>query len=168
MMAGMHVRRLAPADAAAFRDLRLRALGEHPTAFTSSWHEDAALPLATSEARLAAGAVCFWGAFDAGGALCGMVGLERLHRTKEQHKARVVAMYVAHEATRRGAGRALLAALIAHARAEGLADLVLTVTEGNDAARLYRAAGFQPFGIEPRAIRVEGDYLAKVHMHLQL
>lgn len=168
MMAGMDVRRLAPADALAFHALRLRALREHPTAFTSSWHEDAALPMATTAARLAGGPVAFWGAFDGEGTLCGMVGLERLSRAKERHKGRVVAMYVAREAGGGGVGHRLLAALIAHARTEGLHDLVLTVTQGNDAERLYRAAGFEPFGIEPRAICVEGEYLAKVHMHLQL
>jgi ribosomal protein S18 acetylase RimI-like enzyme len=78
-------------------------------------------------------------------------------------------MYVAGEVARQGVGRALLEALIAHARAAGIESLVLTVTEGNaDAQRLYAAAGFACFGIEPDAIRVAGRSRAKNHMHLDL
>ena len=98
-----------------------------------------------------------------------MVGLERLARAQERHKGRIVAMYVAPEDTGNGLGSALLQALLDHARSVGLSDLVLTVTEGNGVAeRLYRRAGFTAFGVEPRAIRVAGRPLAKVHMHLAL
>ena len=46
---------------------------------------------------------------------------------------------------------------------------MLTVTEGNGAAqRLYEAAGFRSFGIEPDAIRVGARSHAKNHMHLDL
>jgi ribosomal protein S18 acetylase RimI-like enzyme len=98
-----------------------------------------------------------------------MVGLEREARAKNAHKATVVAMYVAPQASGRGVGRALMQALLAHARAEGIASLVLTVTEGNAAAQhLYTALGFRSFGIEPDAIRVDGRPYAKNHMHLAL
>lgn len=164
----MEIRRLTTADAAAYRSLRLHGLREHPEAFTSSWDEDEAQPLAVSEARLASPQQVLWGAFE-GNALRGIVGLELLRRAKERHKAKVVGMYVPAGAAGRGIGAALLQALLAHARRDGLDDLVLTVTEGNAAAlRLYRQAGFQAFGTEPRAIRVAGRAYGKVHMHLAL
>jgi ribosomal protein S18 acetylase RimI-like enzyme len=81
----------------------------------------------------------------------------------------VVGMYVAPEAAGQGAGRALLHALLAHARAEGIGSLVLTVTEGNTRAqRLYEQAGFRSFGVEPDAIRIGERSYAKNHMHLEL
>ena len=164
----MQVRRLAPADARAFRTLRLRGLREHPTAFTSSHDEDLQQPLQVAMARLESPLYASWGAFE-GGELYGIVGLERETRAKNRHKATVVGMYVAPEVTGQGVGRALLQALLAHARAEGLASLVLTVTEGNAAAvALYESAGFRSFGIEPDAIRVGGRPHAKNHMHLEL
>lgn len=164
----MEIRRLTAADAADYRTLRLRALREHPEAFTSSWEEDADKPLSATQARLADERQTFWGAFDHGG-LCGVVGLERLPRTKERHKGWLVGMYVTRESAGRGCGTALLGALLAQARAEGLQDLLLTVTEGNEGAlRCYRRAGFVPFGLEPRAVLVDGRFHAKVHMHLQL
>lgn len=164
----MEIRHLTAADAPAYRALRLRALREHPQAFTSSWDEDAGKPLSASRERLGDRRHTFWGAFD-GGQLRGMVGLERLPRAKERHKAWVVGMYVAPDAAGRGCGRALLEAVLGQARAEGLQDLLLTVTEGNESAlRCYRRAGFSVFGVEPRAVCVDGAFHAKVHMHLQL
>lgn len=164
----MDVRRLTPGDAEAYRALRLRALREHPDAFTSSYEEDAQHPLQVSLTRLASPLYAFWGAFQ-GSELYGMVGLEREQRTKNRHKGTVIAMYVAPEVGGQGVGRALLDALLAHARGAGIASLVLTVTAGNaHAQRLYEAAGFRSFGIEPDAIRVGGTSHAKNHMHLQL
>ena len=47
--------------------------------------------------------------------------------------------------------------------------LTLTATEGNDSAiNLYRAVGFEVFGVEPMAIRTPSGYKAKVHMWLPL
>ena len=162
----MQIRRLAPADALSYRTLRLRALREHPDAFTSSWEEDREQPVEAAAARLAAQA--FWGAFQ-GAELYGFVGLEREARAKNRHKATVVGMYVAPEVAGQGVGRALLSFLLAHARSLGLGSLVLTVTDGNAAAlNLYRAVGFRSFGIEPDAIRVDGRSCAKNHMHLDL
>ncbi|MGZ5846946.1 MAG: N-acetyltransferase family protein [Ramlibacter sp.] len=164
----MEIRRLTAADAVDYRALRLRALREHPEAFTSSWEEDADKPVSATQARLADARQTFWGAFERG-ALCGVVGLERLPRAKERHKGWVVGMYVAPEAAGHGCGAALLEALLAQASTEGLQDLLLTVTEGNDGAlRCYRRAGFAPFGVEPRAVWVDGRFHGKVHMHLQL
>ncbi len=163
------IRQLTTADAAAFRELRLRALKDHADAFTSSYEEEVSKPLAATEERLGAGDNTFWGAF-VDGELQGMVGLAREPRIKNRHKGDVVAMYVAPESSRRGLARALLQAVIDHARnVLGLEQLVLSVTLSNDAAReLYRVAGFTTFGVEPRAIKVAGTYFDKERMILFL
>jgi ribosomal protein S18 acetylase RimI-like enzyme len=69
-------------------------------------------------------------------------------------------MYVVPEYQRRGVGRALLEDTISFAKTlEGVATITLAVTVGNEAARkLYRSAGFMPFGIEPGYICVEKTY----------
>jgi ribosomal protein S18 acetylase RimI-like enzyme len=164
----MDIRRLTVADAPAYWALRLRGLHDHPEAFTSSWEDDRALPCKAGEARLASPDQLFWGAFE-DGTLRGIVGLELLRRAKERHKGRVIGMYVAAESAGRGLGAALLAALLAHAQQARLTDLVLTVSEGNDAAlHVYRRAGFLVFGTEPRAVCVLGRPVAKLHMHVEL
>ncbi|MEJ5989417.1 GNAT family N-acetyltransferase [Ramlibacter sp. PS3R-8] len=157
---------LGPADATLVRSLRLRALRDHPDAFTSSYEEDRERPVEATSQRLAAHP--FWGAYHHA-ELCGFVGLEREPRPKCRHKATVMGMYVAPEAGGQGVGRKLLQALIAHARLNGVESLVLTVTDGNERAmRLYQSAGFRSFGVEPDAIRVAGRSFGKNHMQLNL
>jgi ribosomal protein S18 acetylase RimI-like enzyme len=164
----MLIRRLQPEDAPAYGALRLRALREHPEAFTSRFEEESAKGPALAEQRLR-GHGLFWGAFAQDRQLAGMVGLDREQRVKNRHKATVVGMYVAPEWSRLGAGQALMEALIAEARVVGIELLVLTVTHGNDTAtHLYRRMGFTSFGVEPDAIRVDGVSYGKEHMYLRL
>ena len=165
----MLIRRLDLDDATAYRALRLRGLLEQPQAFTSSYEEDMSLPMQAAQQRLSSATQWFWGAFDDAGQLVGIAGLERESRAKSQHKAQVVGMYVAPEQARAGVGRALLDAVVREAPAAGIDLLLLTVTEGNAAAvGLYHAAGFRSFGIEPRAIQVDGHFYDKLHMVLDL
>ncbi|RYX94084.1 MAG: GNAT family N-acetyltransferase [Comamonadaceae bacterium] len=165
----MEIRKLQQDDAVPYRALRLRALREHPDAFTSSFEEESQKSVETSRARLAATTGnAFWGAFLPEG-IVGMVGLDREQRAKNRHKATLVGMYVAPEAGKRGIGRALVEALLAEARATGVELLLLTVTHGNTTAReLYARCGFNTFGIEPDAVRVGGQSYAKEHMYLRL
>jgi RimJ/RimL family protein N-acetyltransferase len=159
------IRRLTPEDAPVYRALRLRALLEHPDAFTSSHAEDNEMPLSTTERRLAADSPDWvFGAFVAD-ELAGIVGLSRERRAKNRHKANVFGMYVAPEHRRHGIGAALLRRVIENAQLEGIEQLVLTVTDTNVRARtLYERSGFRSFGVEPRAIRVDGVYYDKNHM----
>ncbi|HSH89420.1 MAG TPA: GNAT family N-acetyltransferase, partial [Ramlibacter sp.] len=133
-----------------------------------SFEEDEKQPIETWEVRLGGENMIFWGAFE-GDTLCGMVGLERERRAKNRHKGTVIGMYVSQEYFGTGMGKALLDALLDGARELGLELLVLTVTEGNTVAtNFYEAAGFRSFGIEPRAIKVDGRPYAKNHMYLEL
>ena len=164
----MAIRRLAIADALAYRDLRLAALALHPTAFTSSAEEERQKPLSWAEARIhdpARPDDFILGAF-AGARLVGMTGLLRGVRSKERHKATLFGMAVAPEAAGQGIGARLVSRLVAEARTiPGLLQIHLTVSEGNDAAaRLYAAQGFAIFGREARGIVVEGVAIAKLHM----
>jgi ribosomal protein S18 acetylase RimI-like enzyme len=61
-------------------------------------------------------------------------------------------------------------AAVAAARArQEISVLTLTLTEGNEPAlRLYRSLGFEVWGIEPVAIRMESGIKGKVHMSLVL
>ena len=165
----MQIRRLVPADAAEYRSLRIRALWEYPEAFTCSYEEDERKPVESTHTRLASQDTLFWGAFDSSGQLCGMVGMDRETRAKNRHKAHVVGMYVTPEQSGAGVGRALIEALLEEARRAGIELLVLTVTGSNEAARsLYESTGFRSFGVEPKAIRIDGRYHAKNHMYQEL
>ena len=166
------VRRLVPSDATPYRELRLRGLREHPDAFTSSYEEEIGQPTSKIAARLdpSANAMhAMYGAF-VDGVLVGVVGIARENRAKNRHKATLIGMYVAGEMTGRGIGRALLQHALDEARRQpGLERLVLTVTQGNRAAReLYAAFGFETFGVEADAIRIGDERYAKEHMAMSL
>jgi hypothetical protein len=57
-----------------------------------------------------------------------------------------------------------------HARSrKGIIVVQLTVSDGNDSARLlYEQSGFVRFGLEPFAVAVGSKFLSKVHMWCNL
>jgi ribosomal protein S18 acetylase RimI-like enzyme len=166
----LDVRDVTVDDAEEFRALRLRALREEPEAFGSSWEEESQRALEQTIARLQASDTTAFGGFDDAGKLVGMVRLWREDGIKTQHKANIISMYVAPEARGRGLGRMLLDAAIARARATpGIEQLVLAVVTINTPARnLYRAAGFEVYGVEPRALKLGERYLDEEYMVLML
>ena len=164
------VRHLSADDAPALRELRQRALAEPPEAFGTAPDEEAGLSLEqfignylSPPLRISIGAFT-------GERLVGVASLMRWSPQKTRHKAMVTGLYVAPEARGEGLGRALLAALIDHARSqEGLSHLSLAVTVSNAAARtLYQRLGFVPFGIEPDYIYADGAYHSIEWMLLRL
>jgi len=169
----MPLRRLSPADASAYRALMLAAYASHPEAFTSTVAEREPLPLAWWEARLPEGESpdsLTVGAFDAQGPLVGAAGLHFETRERWRHKATLFGMVVEPGSRGAGRGRALVEMLLAAARARPrLRTVQLTVTQGNAAAqRLYEAAGFRVFGVEPMAVAQGGGFLGKLHMACDL
>ncbi|MEO6624307.1 MAG: GNAT family N-acetyltransferase [Burkholderiaceae bacterium] len=172
-MSAIMIRQLLVDDVGPYRALRLRALREFPQAFTSSHAEESGKPLEWSERRLEPDAQrphdVFMGAFESGD-LCAMAGLQGRYRAKERHNATVVGMYVAPQCAGKGIGAALMQGLIARARSmPELEQIDLTVTGGNgNAEALYRRCGFVEYGRLERAVRVDGEYYAKVHMVLVL
>lgn len=171
-MGNVSIRRLVPAEAAAYRALMLEGYELHPDAFGSSAAERAALPLEWWEARLVPDpqpASLVLGAFQ-GEELAGVIGLAFETREKTRHKALLFGMYVPSRFRRLGLGRQLVQAALDEARARpGLRVVQLTVSEGNQAALvLYEQCGFQQFGLEPLAMRYEGELIAKVHMWCDL
>ena len=165
----MNIRRLAAGDAQAYRDLMLQAYALHPQAFTSSVSERAAMPMRWWESRLSSRLDVLLGAFVEH-ELVGIVGLSLEPREKARHKATLFGMYVADSHRHAGLGYQLVQAALEEARRHSFLRLVqLTVTAGNDpAVRLYQRCGFVLYGLEPMAIRVDEDYLDKIHMWLEL
>jgi len=115
----MIIRQLTVADASEYRALRLRALREHPDAFTSSFEEDRQKPVSWSEKRLS-GLAYGCGDWVLGAfvetRLVAMLGLSIDSRRKVRHKALLFGMYVAGEFERKGVGRELMAACLSRAR----------------------------------------------------
>jgi ribosomal protein S18 acetylase RimI-like enzyme len=89
---------------------------------------------------------------------------------KSRHKGHVWGVYVTEARRGRGMGRALMGSLVDRARAcQGLEQIILTVTTEQTAARrLYESLGFQKFGQEPRALRIDGRYVDEDYLVLML
>ena len=162
----MEIRLLLADDAEVFQELRLLALRECPTAFSSSYEEECDIPLTSVAESLApAPDSAVFGAFD-DGRLVGVVGLQRERHRKLSHKAFVWGVYVAPAFRKRGLGRRLLRAALDHAAAmPGLRQVSLGVNVANSAAiALYESLGFQPYGIEKGFLLVDGVLHDEIHM----
>ena len=176
----MRIRELSEDDAASYWALRLRALREEPEAFGSSYEESKERPLADAVERLRAASAkgdFTLGAFedgergDPGERLVGIVAFVRAPGKKNRHIGDIFSMYVAPEARGKGYGRALVEALIARARTlDGLEQLILAVVTTNAAATaLYRALGFEVYGQQRHALKLDdGRYLDEELMVLWL
>jgi ribosomal protein S18 acetylase RimI-like enzyme len=169
MAESITIRQLTPADAAAYRSLRLAGLRAFPHAFRPDYEEALAQPLSWAEKRLAKEGEYWFGAFD-GEQLAGAICLRTQEGRKIRHSASLNALVVDPGRQARGVGRSLIAHLIEFARSlEYIRQLTLTVHEGNTrAVRLYDAFGFRPFGLEPDAFLHDGRYFAKEHRQLKL
>ncbi|MEW9571704.1 N-acetyltransferase family protein [Rhodanobacter sp. Si-c] len=167
----MEIRLLDRRDASAYQALRLQALRESPHAFSASHEDEAGRSIDEVAARIvpaADGSACVSGIFEAG-VLAGFVALVHLQRKKLRHGAELAGMYVAPAYRRRGLGAALLRAVIVHARSiDGVRQLGLGVNATNAAAQaLYRSAGFVSWGVQPRALQIDGVFHDEEHLLLR-
>ncbi|MBU6287501.1 MAG: N-acetyltransferase family protein [Chloroflexota bacterium] len=162
------VRPLGLDEFEAWRTLRLRALHDHPDAFGASYEDEATTGSAARRQRFEASArgegSAIFGAFD-GDTMVGIGGVIRSGGRKDAHRATMWGMYVAPEARGRGAGHGLVNAVVETARGWGCAQVHLTVVAGNGPAeRLYRRTGFEAYGVDPRALYVDGRFLDELLM----
>lgn len=155
------IRPLGPAEAEIFRALRLEMLRLHPTSYGSSYEEEIEWPLSQFATWLEEQTV-LGGYVD--GELAGLVALRSYATRKFRHKAVLWCIYVREAARARGLGAALVEAILEEARQQDLEQVLLTVSEGNPAQRLYERCGFTVYGQEPRALRHDGRYVDEVQM----
>jgi RimJ/RimL family protein N-acetyltransferase len=162
------IRVLTPNDAAAFRRVRLDALRLHPEAFATAYEDEAQLSVQQFAERLTTPGLTRFGGF-AGDELVGLVGLTLRPGLKERHKAHLFSMYVDTAHRHSGLAAQLVTTVIDNARTAGAWVLQLSVTIGNTPAqRLYRRLGFTPYGVERRALRIDGRFYDEELMALDL
>lgn len=163
--AEIQVRALAPADAAAYRAIRLAGLKNSPEAFGSTFEAEVAKPLAWFFDRLAGSQV--FGAFR-DDEIIGIAGFAIRSGEKEAHKGLLWGMYVRPAGRGTGTARRLAEAVIDYARRR--VELIqLSVVMGNEPARrLYARLGFVEYGIERNSLKFSGRYYDEILMAKQL
>ena len=172
----MEIRLLTGDDANEYWRLRLEALEGDPEAFSSSPEEHKALSMDEVKRRLGAGNGDFLvaGAF-ADGQLIGTAGFYREKGPKVRHKGRIWGVYVTPKHRGAGVGRKIVELALERGSAiEGIEQVLLSVAATQTAAAaLYRSLGFEPFGCEPRALKIsdrfiDEEYYILPHQKLEL
>ncbi|MGD0601540.1 MAG: GNAT family N-acetyltransferase [Terriglobales bacterium] len=159
--ARIQIRRLTPADAALYRDIRLEALRCNPEAFGSTFDAENAQPLTFFSDRIGGSEV--FGAFD-GSELVGIAGLLIGKGQKEAHKGRLVGMYVRPSTRKAGVGRRLVETMVESARHHVELIQLAVVSDNEQARRLYARLGFVEYGLERKALKQDGRYDDEVLM----
>ena len=162
----MQLRALSPSDAEQYQALRLRGLQEAPTAFASSFEEEADASLEEIARRLQPkDSGILFGSFDQA-TLAGVVGVERERMLKLRHKGFIWGMYVSPEYRRSGHARALLQHALQFAwQSLRVVQVNLGVhTQNAGAIALYRQAGFEVWGTERGSLVVDALPQDEHHM----
>lgn len=162
------IRQAVAADAAAVREMRLEALGQHPAAFGSDLESAVHLDVAYWQGRIDhVGNGIFVAA--AGRGLAGMAGIYVSERPKMRHAGNIWGVYVRPAWRGQGVAGQLIAACVGWARERELRIVKLAVvTTNTPAIRCYMEAGFRVYGVEPLAICYDGVYYDELLMALEL
>ncbi len=149
------LRRLTADDAEDFRAIRLESLERHPEAFAASYEVEAQLAVKEIARRLGKNAI-FGGFKD--GELMGVAGFAPLKSPKAQHKGILWGMYLREAARGSGLAQALVKTVLEYAGSKVEQVQLSVVTDNARALSFYKSLGFESYGVEPRALKIGGDY----------
>lgn len=166
----MEIRKLTGDDAEGYWELRLEALQQNPEAFASTY-EDAISrvnPLTRVSNNLDSDGSSTLGAFI-NKELVGVMTISEEGAIKLRHRVNLFAVYVTPKARGKQVGMALLQAIVEHTKKRPHVEKInLTVVSTNETAiRLYEKAGFQKFGLETNAMKIDDTYVDEVYMSLE-
>ena len=164
MTSEVRVEQLSPDDWTTWRELRLRALADAPTAFGRTYEEERAYPDAQWRERALQPNLIRFVARSRDEVIGGAA---TFINPEEAETAYIFGMWVDEACRRRGVARMLLDRALEGARELGGSKASLSVTLGNDGARdLYLSVGFTDTGVrEPLR---EGSDLQIAVMELSL
>ena len=148
---------LTPADQPEWRRLRLMALDRFPTAFITTAREQRARPSSEDRAALSQGHSR--GLF-LNQEMIGIAALIPMSREACRHRMEIGAVFVVEDHWGTGAAQAFIEALEEEARRRNARQLELSVAADNPRAiRFYERNGFERYGVQPRAIMIDGQGL---------
>ena len=158
------------ADEWNFRDLRLEALQDSPTAFSMDYQHSLSYPTKYWEDSLTMDdneSAIFFAEND--GKLLGMTGIARGRSPKTHHGADIWGVYVTSSWRGLHIAEELIRSCIEWAKTRGIVILRLAVVATNKSAiRCYERCGFTTYGTEPRSLLYEGKFYDEFLMSLPL
>ena len=166
----MEIKKLTIHNAERYRNIRLEALNNAPDSFGTMYSEEAIKTVDTFRERIPTDNNNFiLGCFDLQN-LIGIVAFYQESRIKLKHKAYIRSMYVASKYRNHGIGKLLLNELIKKAKSiEEIEILLLDVVTNNlPAKQLYLSFGFQIYGTEKMAYKLNQKYFDLDFMSLQI
>jgi ribosomal protein S18 acetylase RimI-like enzyme len=153
------IREAKPSDVSGFRELRLHALHDAPTAFSADYQVNLNHPMSFWEGRLTFDqyGTIFFAEFE--NILIGMTAIRRRESPKTKHNADIYSVYVRPEWRGLHIAEALIEACIEWVKAREVNIVKLGVlSSSTSAVRCYQRCGFTIYGTEPRGIYYDGRY----------
>lgn len=151
-----YIRQLNVGDAKDYRAIRLEALKAFPQAYGATYAQTLKQPIGAFNQTLEQ-AVLF-GAFD-GEELCGIVCFVACEGAQDNHIGHLYQMFVKSSVQGNGIGLALIKQLFEYAGPIVRQVHLGVGTNNHSALALYKKAGFETYGTEPRALCVSGTYI---------
>jgi ribosomal protein S18 acetylase RimI-like enzyme len=168
-MSNLKIQRVLPGDIERWFKVRIESLYDSPSAF-----------LASPETEISQGADYFKKSIENGGdenvifgcfegdEIVGSVGLYRESAAKARHKGTIWGVYVKPDYRGQKIGRRLLQAAIEFAQVTmKLEKIDLSVDSSREPAKkIYASLGFKKWGLEKRAVQIDGKYFDEEYMSL--
>ncbi|HMA10201.1 MAG TPA: GNAT family N-acetyltransferase [Ramlibacter sp.] len=158
--AAFEIRQLRAADAESFSRLRREVTAVNPVNMGLTLEEELTRPIQKFREQLSyAQPNAAFGAFVANELVGTAAVAWPSSLPSSRHKVNLWGVFVSPRFRERGIGRALVERALAHAGANGVRRVNLTVFVPNAAGvRLYESLGFEHYGTEPQAIRIGDTY----------
>ena len=164
------IRHATSSDIDSFRELRLEALKNHPTAFGVDYEESAARPNEHWLERLKMDKdheALFFAEYE--NQLIGMTGIFRGSSKKSHHNSMIWGVYVKPDWRGRHISEALVRSCLEWAKEQRLAIVKLAVVTTNQPAiRCYKRCGFTTYGKEPKALYHGSTYYDEYLMAVEI
>lgn len=163
----MLIRKLTIHDAAALKAIRLEAVQDSPSSFMPNAEEVRARSIESFAQLLSDPQDAVYGVFIEND-LIAIAGLRRNSAAKLKHKANIFGVYTQAAQRKKGIARRLLLTLLDDAYSDpSVVQITLSVnTENYNAKSLYESMGFEQYGLEKNAMRVDGVFIHEAHLVL--
>jgi RimJ/RimL family protein N-acetyltransferase len=164
------IRHATTSDLDAFREMRLEALKNHPSAFGADYEGSAARPNEYWQERLKIDQeheALFFAEHE--GQLAAMTGIFRGPSKKSRHESTIWGVYVRPQWRGHHISETLVRSCLSWAKEQRLAIVKLAVvTTNRPAIRCYERCGFTIYGKEPKALFYDGIYYDEYLMSVEV